>query len=183
MLGRRSDENNLFEPSPPLEPLDPSERNNFLGTQEAKEEPKKQTMNTKEPSAVIGSKIRFKGELFGEEDLLIQGEVEGTIELKNHSLIIGEQGVVKANITAKTINIQGRVEGDIHGKEKVSIHQSSNVQGNIKASRVVLEDGAKFRGSIDMDIDDNNKGKSVATKPPTTENKATHTPDKGGETH
>lgn len=108
---------------------------------------------TSTPTAIIGPKIRFKGELAGEEDLLIQGQVEGTINLKNNTLTIGEQGVVKANVIAKTVTIEGTVEGDLFGQERISILASSNVKGNIVADSVILEDGAKFRGSIDMDID------------------------------
>ena len=104
------------------------------------------------PSAVIGSKIRFKGELVGEEDLLIQGYVEGTIDLKNNNLTVGEQGTIKANVSAKTIIVEGKVDGDLHGEERVVVKESSNVSGNISAARVALEDGAKFRGSIDMDV-------------------------------
>jgi len=89
----------------------------------------------------------------GEEDLLIQGQVDGTIDLKNHTLTVGEQGVVRANVVAKTVTIEGTVEGDLFGQERISILASSNVKGNIVADRVTLEDGAKFRGSIDMDID------------------------------
>jgi cytoskeletal protein CcmA (bactofilin family) len=103
------------------------------------------------PSAVIGPKITFKGELTGEEDLMIQGRVEGTIDLKGNHLTIGKQGVVKANLMAKTITIEGTVEGDLIGQERIEIKSSSNVKGNLIAARVTLEDGAKFRGSIDME--------------------------------
>lgn len=103
------------------------------------------------PAAVIGPKISFKGELTGEEDLLIQGRVEGTIDLKGNHLTIGRQGVVKANLMAKTITIEGTVEGDLIGQERIEIKSSSNVKGNLIAARVTLEDGAKFRGSIDME--------------------------------
>ena len=102
---------------------------------------------------MIGPKIRFKGELVGEEDLLIQGHVDGTIELKGNTLIIGEQGVVKANVLAQTITIEGTVEGDVYGEERIFIKSSSNVKGNLVADRVTLEDGAKFKGSIDMEIE------------------------------
>ena len=103
------------------------------------------------PTAIIGPKIRFKGELVGEEDLLIQGRVEGTIDLKGNNLIVGKQGIIKANVLAKTISIEGTVEGDVFGEERISILSSSNVKGNLVADRVTLEDGAKFRGSIDME--------------------------------
>lgn len=107
----------------------------------------------KVPVAVIGAKIQFKGELVGEEDLLIQGQVEGKIDLKGNHLIIGQQGVVKANVLANTIVIEGRVEGDVFGEDLVSIKSTSNVKGNIVANRVTLDDGAKFKGSIDMETD------------------------------
>lgn len=105
------------------------------------------------PTAVIGPKIRFKGELVGEEDLLIQGQIDGTIDLKGNNLTIGKQGVIKANVLAKTITVEGTVEGDIFGQERIAIRSSSNVKGNLVAERVTLEDGAKFRGSIDMDVE------------------------------
>ncbi len=111
--------------------------------------------------AVIGPKIQFKGELVGEEDLLIQGQFDGTIDLKGNNLIVGEQGKLNANASAKTINVQGRVEGDLFGEERIAIRSSSFVQGNIKADRVVLEDGAKFKGSIDMDMGNPPHNKSL----------------------
>lgn len=105
------------------------------------------------PAAVIGAKIRFVGELVGEEDLLIQGYVEGTIDLKGHGLVIGKQGVVKANVLAKTVSIEGQIDGDVFGEERISVKSTSKVTGNLIAERVTLEDGAKFKGSIDMDMD------------------------------
>ena len=108
------------------------------------------------PTAIIGPKIRIRGDLSGDEDILIQGRVEGTIELKENSLTIGENGSVKANAVAKSITIEGEVEGDLYGADKIVIRQSSNVRGNLVAPRVSLEDGAKFRGSIDMEADPKN---------------------------
>jgi cytoskeletal protein CcmA (bactofilin family) len=106
----------------------------------------------KSPVAVIGPKIFFKGELSGEEDLLVQGRVEGKIDLKGHHLTIGSQGVIKANVTAKTITIEGTIEGDVVAVEHIAVKNGSRVNGNLKAERVTLEDGAKFRGAIDMDV-------------------------------
>jgi cytoskeletal protein CcmA (bactofilin family) len=120
-----------------------------------------------QPSAIIGSKIRFKGELVGEEDLLIQGTVDGTIDLKGNSLTVGKDGTVRANVMAKTITVEGRVEGDIFGEEKITIKKSSLVKGNIVAARVSLEDGAKFKGSIDMDVDEANFKQPNSVSPKT----------------
>jgi cytoskeletal protein CcmA (bactofilin family) len=115
------------------------------------------------PTAVIGPKIMFKGELTGEEDLLIQGKVEGSIDLKGNHLTIGSQGVIKANVAARTITVEGSVEGDIVAAEHIAIKSASRVKGNLKAERVTLEDGAKFRGSIDMDMDADAKTESKSS--------------------
>jgi cytoskeletal protein CcmA (bactofilin family) len=114
--------------------------------------------------AIIGSKIRFKGELVGEEDLIIQGTVDGTIDLKGNNLTVGKDGTLRANVTAKTVVVEGKVEGDIFGEEKITIKKSSLVKGNIIAARVTLEDGAKFKGSIDMDVDGTDPTPEKASK-------------------
>lgn len=101
--------------------------------------------------AVIGPSIHFEGQLKGEEALVIEGRVEGTIDLKDNDLTIGVYGKIKANVYANTIRVDGEVKGDLHGKERVHISQTGKVTGNIFAPRVSIEDGAHFRGSIDMD--------------------------------
>lgn len=116
---------------------------------------------------MIGPKISIKGTVSGEEDLLIQGKVEGTISLGEYEVAIGESAEVKANIRAKSVKIDGLVEGDISGGEKVVISKSGNVHGNIIAPRVTLEDGAIFKGSIDMDPGETSSKKvSLAAEKP-----------------
>jgi cytoskeletal protein CcmA (bactofilin family) len=100
---------------------------------------------------MIGPSIVIKGTVSGEEDLVIQGKVEGSVELGSHEVSVGQSGQVNADITAKMVQIDGEVAGDIRGHEKVVITKSGNVRGNIVAPRVTLEDGAIFKGSIDMD--------------------------------
>jgi len=102
--------------------------------------------------ASIGPSIHFKGELTGEEGLIIDGKVEGTIDLKGNQLIIGNNGDIKADVFAQTIIVNGSLTGELHGKEKVHISKSGKVAGNIFSPRVSLEDGAKFKGSIDMSV-------------------------------
>jgi len=102
-------------------------------------------------AAVIGPSIHIDGDVRGEEDLLIEGEVNGTVQLKNNSLTIGSQGKVRADVYAHTINVDGFLEGDLYGSERVHIRKSAQVRGNVTSPRVSLEDGAKFRGSIEMD--------------------------------
>lgn len=101
--------------------------------------------------ATIGPSIHIKGDLSGEEDLVVQGNVEGTITLNANNLTIGQEGTVNANIQAHTIIVEGTLKGDAFGEEKVTIKRTGNVQGNVSAPRVSLEDGAKFKGSMDMD--------------------------------
>jgi len=100
--------------------------------------------------ASIGPSIHFKGELTGEEGLIIDGRVEGTIDLKGNQLIIGNNGNIKADVFAQTIIVNGSLTGELYGKERVHISKTGKVQGNIFSPRVSLEDGAKFKGSIDM---------------------------------
>jgi len=102
-------------------------------------------------AAVIGPSIHIDGDLRGEEDLLIEGEVNGTVQLKNNSLTIGAQGKVSADVYAHSIYVEGYMEGDLYGSERVSIRKSAQLRGNITSPRVSLEDGARFKGSIEMD--------------------------------
>jgi cytoskeletal protein CcmA (bactofilin family) len=98
---------------------------------------------------VLGPTLHFKGELYGEEDLEFQGQLEGSIE-HTRSLSIGKDGGVTGNIKAKFVIVEGRVDGDIYASESVSVRQSAKVKGNIYAPRVGIADGANFSGSIDM---------------------------------
>ncbi len=100
-------------------------------------------------TCVLGPTLHFKGELYGEEDLEFQGQLEGTIE-HTRSLSIGKEGGVTGNIRAKFVIVEGRVEGDIYATESVSIRQTAKVVGNVFAPRVGIADGAQFSGRIDM---------------------------------
>lgn len=102
-------------------------------------------------SASIGASIHIKGDVTGDENLIIQGHVEGTITLQGHNVTISKSGKVKANIEANQIIVEGELEGDMNGDEKVVIRDTGNVRGNIIAPRVTLEDGAMFKGSIEME--------------------------------
>lgn len=117
---------------------------------------------------MIGPSINIKGEVSGDEDLVIQGRVEGTVSLKGNELSVGPSGTVFADVEARVIRIEGEVTGDITGNEKVVISQSGNVKGNIIAPRVTLEDGAIFKGSIDMDPG----GNASEKMPPSTQQPA-----------
>jgi cytoskeletal protein CcmA (bactofilin family) len=116
-------------------------------------------------AAVIGPRIRIKGDVSGDENLVIEGRVDGKVSLGEFRVDVGPNGQVNADIEAKVVKVDGQVQGDITGTEKVIISRSGNVRGNIKAPRMTLEDGAKFKGSIDMDPGDSKPAaKPVADK-------------------
>ena len=109
----------------------------------------------------IGKSVVIKGELSGSEDLTIEGQVEGKIELRQNVLTIGPNGRIKAQVFAKSIIVQGEVTGDITATERVDIRDNGSVDGDLSAPRVAIADGAHFRGSIDMQ----RQGAKPETKP------------------
>ncbi len=100
--------------------------------------------------AIVGHKIRIKGEVTGNEDLLIEGRVEGSVDLRAHSVTVGTQGDVRASIVGRIVTVEGRVRGDLTAEEQIVLLSSADVEGDLAAPRVVLEDGAGFRGGVDM---------------------------------
>lgn len=98
----------------------------------------------------IGKSVIIKGELSGSEDLTIEGQVEGKIELRENILTIGPNGRIKAQVFAKSIVVEGHVTGDITATERVDIRDNGSVDGDLISPRVAIADGAHFRGSIDM---------------------------------
>jgi len=101
-------------------------------------------------AAVIGPSITIRGDVTGDEDLTIQGRIEGTVTLKQHNVSVGPEGKVDASIHGRSVTVEGEVKGDLRGEEQVVLKRTSRVQGNIQAPRVTVEDGARFRGGIDM---------------------------------
>ncbi|HEX7035110.1 MAG TPA: polymer-forming cytoskeletal protein [Pseudomonadales bacterium] len=142
MFDKRKDNDRRDEtPSAPAPSFSPS----------ADERPRMPEAPTTRGVAMIGKTITIKGDITGEENLVIEGTVDGTVQLKSNDLTIGQSGRVNANLSANVVRIDGEVKGDIVGREKVVITKTGRVQGNIVGPRVTLEDGAKFKGSIDMD--------------------------------
>lgn len=117
-------------------------------------------------TAMIGPSINVDGKLKGDEDLVIEGKVKGTVELKNNSVTIGTQGDVAADIYAHSIYVDGQMDGNLVASEQVVIRKSARVKGSIAAPRVSLEDGAQFNGSIDMDAKGETLSKAFSQKKP-----------------
>ena len=101
-------------------------------------------------AALIGKSVVVKGELEGSEDLTIEGQVEGKIELRDHTLTIGQGGRIKAQVFAKAVIVCGELVGNINASESVEIRETGAVDGDVVSPRVAIADGAHFRGSIDM---------------------------------
>jgi len=99
---------------------------------------------------VIGPTLVFKGELSADEDLIIEGQIEGTIAHHKMNLTVGKQGRVKADIDATSVIIEGQLVGDIRSDGIVTLAKGANVEGDIFCARVVIEDGARYKGKIDM---------------------------------
>ena len=121
----------------------------------------------------IGKSVVIKGELNGSEDLTIEGQVEGTIQLRDHVLTIGPNGKIKAQVFAKSVIVLGEVTGNVTASEKVDIRDKGSVDGDIISPRVAIAEGAHFRGSVDMQKkggqpsqQSNSSSKSVAPSQP-----------------
>jgi len=102
-------------------------------------------------TCVLGPTLHFKGELYGEEDVIIEGRLEGKITLKGHGVIVEESGRIDGDIAAATICVAGEVRGNLEGVEQVVLLKTGRVVGDIFAKSVTLETGAQFKGSVDMD--------------------------------
>lgn len=102
------------------------------------------------PKATIGPKICLKGELSGEEDIQIDGHMEGSIHLVDHTVSIGVHGFVESSIKARSVVTEGVITGDVEALDIITVRCGSNVHGNLKSDRIQLDEGAKFWGGIDM---------------------------------
>jgi cytoskeletal protein CcmA (bactofilin family) len=102
-------------------------------------------------NTTIGSSIVIDGEISGEEDLVIQGTVKGKIVLKEN-LIVENSGVVEADIETANVTISGQVTGNIHASQRVELRADGRMVGDLKAPRILIADGASFKGNVDMDV-------------------------------
>ena len=138
------------------------QKDNYTSETKKQKDPMLENTNTVR-QVMIGTTIKIKGEVTGDENLLVEGNVEGSINLSEFDLTIGQSGNVTAEIRAKTVKVEGQVTGDIHASQNVLVTKSARMVGNIKAPRVALADGADFKGSIDM-----HAGEKPAIKPAAT---------------
>ena len=112
-------------------------------------------------ASIIGHSIILKGDISGNEDLVVKGQIEGHLDLPNNDIKVDPEGQVAADFKAKKISIAGKVKGNLTGSELLIIEKSGQVEGNITAPRVVLEDGCQFKGSVEMTV---NSGSNAGLK-------------------
>ena len=108
------------------------------------------TMTSNQAPTLLGRSVVMHGELSASEDLLIEGQFDGTINLKDHCLTVGAKGQVKAEIHARQVVVQGSVNGNVTAREKIEIRKTGQVMGDLVATGVAIEDGAYFKGSIEI---------------------------------
>jgi cytoskeletal protein CcmA (bactofilin family) len=135
-------------PNPPLTPIASAELKKEFRPMEMKQ-PEKFNSDV----AHIGKSVLIKGELSGSEDLYLDSEVEGSIDLHDHCLTIGPHGRVRANVNAREVVVHGKVDGNIQGTDRVELKRSSVLVGDISTQRIMIEDGAFFKGAIDIKKD------------------------------
>ena len=114
-------------------------------------QPRPPARETRSSLATIGPSISIQGDLTGDEDLMIQGRIDGEVRLEKNKVTIGKNGRVQADIHARSIEVEGQIKGNLYGAEDVIVRAAGRVQGNIVCGRVTLENGANFKGSIDME--------------------------------
>jgi cytoskeletal protein CcmA (bactofilin family) len=101
-------------------------------------------------AAAIGKSVIVKGQIYSREDLYVDGEIEGTVEVQEHRLTVGPNGKVKATIKARDVIVRGTVHGNIEAGDKVDIRKEAKVVGDLRTTRIVVEDGAYFKGAVDI---------------------------------
>jgi cytoskeletal protein CcmA (bactofilin family) len=101
-------------------------------------------------AATVGKAVKIVGQIYSKEDLYVDGEIEGTVEALEHKLTIGPHGTVHAGIKAREVVALGNIQGNVEASEKIEIHKEAKLVGDIRTSRIIIEDGAYFKGSIDI---------------------------------
>lgn len=138
---------NPIRPTPPAPPVEAKKEATTLSSMPVgRMEPE----SSRGGSATIGKAVKIAGQIYSREDLYVDGDVEGTIELMEHKLTIGPNGKVHAGIKAREVVALGNIQGNVEASERIDIRKDARLVGDIKTARIVIEDGAYFKGSIDI---------------------------------
>jgi len=156
-MWKRREEENLPKPETPPRPPEPAREGIPIQTYSAR--------TADAGAARIGKSVVVKGQIFSREDLYVDGEMEGTLELPEHRVTIGPNGKLRASIKAREVVIAGNVQGNIEASDKIDIRKDARLVGDIRTARIVIEDGAYFKGSIDIQRPET--GRAPVPKPQT----------------
>jgi cytoskeletal protein CcmA (bactofilin family) len=131
---------------PPVTPAEPKKETPVASTSFRHPEPEV----ARSGSASIGKAVKINGQIFSKEDLYIDGDIEGTVELLENKLTIGPNGKVLATVRAREVVVLGQIQGNVEANERLEIRKDARLIGDIKTARIAVEDGAYFKGSIDI---------------------------------
>jgi cytoskeletal protein CcmA (bactofilin family) len=137
---------NSLRPAPPAPPVETKKEATTLSSMPAgRTDP-----DMSRGSASIGKAVKIVGQIFSKEDLYVDGDVEGTVELMEHKLTIGPNGIIHAGVKAREVVALGAIQGNVEASDRIEIRKDAKLIGDIRTARIVIEDGAYFKGSIDI---------------------------------
>ena len=141
---------NSLRPAPPALPVETKKEATTLSSMSSMPVGRMEPESSRGGSATIGKAVKINGQIYSREDLYVDGDVEGTIELMDHKLTIGPNGKVHAGVKAREVVALGAIQGNVEASERIEIRKDAKLVGDIKTARIVIEDGAYFKGSIDI---------------------------------
>ena len=157
MWNKKREEEPLLRPSytPPAPPASPVPVNNPVEVRKetstvSSMPPTRFEAESRGNAATLGKAVKVVGQIFSREDLYVDGEVEGTVEALEHKLTIGPNGTVRAAIKAREVVALGAIHGNVEATDKIEIRKDAKLTGDIRTARIIIEDGAYFKGSIDI---------------------------------
>jgi cytoskeletal protein CcmA (bactofilin family) len=141
---------NSLRPAPPASPVETKKEATTLSSMSSMPVGRTEPDTSRGGPAVIGKAVKIVGQIFSREDLYVDGDVEGTIELMDHKLTIGPNGNIHAGVKAREVVALGAIQGNVEASDRIEIRKDAKLVGDIKTARIVIEDGAYFKGSIDI---------------------------------
>ena len=141
---------NTIRPTPSAPPMETRKETTTLSSMSSMPTGRMEPETSRGGSATIGKAVKINGQIYSREDLYVDGDVEGTIELMDHKLTIGPNGKVHAGVKAREVVALGVIQGNVEASERIEIRKDAKLVGDIKTARIIIEDGAYFKGSIDI---------------------------------
>jgi cytoskeletal protein CcmA (bactofilin family) len=148
MWNKRKEEE--YPPKSPATAAAPTSQNKENAPMSTNPAPSHHAPTESRGPAVIGKSVMIKGQIFSREDLTIDGEIDGSVELHEHRLTVGPNGKLQAGVKAREVVVLGTIHGNVEASDKIDIRKDAKLVGDIKTARIVIEDGAYFKGSIDI---------------------------------